>query len=88
MPFQSSASSQLFGGLVPTAHRRAAVHGQGWVAPRFGLSVLQQGAAAMHAAWAAGQPGQPRIVTGRYFSLGDDADAVADDYIRHYYGEA
>jgi hypothetical protein len=26
-------------------------------------------------------------VTGRYFSLGEDADAVADDYVRHYYGD-
>jgi alkanesulfonate monooxygenase SsuD/methylene tetrahydromethanopterin reductase-like flavin-dependent oxidoreductase (luciferase family) len=78
----------LFGGLVPAAFRRAATHGQGWVAPLFGLSVLRQGTAAVHAAWAeAGRPGRPRIATGRYFSLGDDADSVADEYIRHYYGE-
>ena len=77
----------LFGGLVPAAYKRAAMHGQGWVAPLFGLSVLQEGAAYVRAAWAeAGRPGQPRIVTGRYFSLNDDADAVADEYIRHYYG--
>jgi hypothetical protein len=25
-------------------------------------------------------------VTGRYFSRGRDADAVADEYIEHYYG--
>lgn len=78
----------LFGGLVPAAYRRAVAYGQGWVAPLFGLPVLQQGAAAVHEVWAAaGRPGQPRIVTGRYFSLGEDADAVADDYIRHYYGD-
>ena len=78
----------LFGGLVPAAHKRVAMHGQGWVAPLFGLSVLQQGTAAVQEAWAeAGRPGQPRIVTGRYFSLGDDADAIADQYIRHYYGD-
>jgi alkanesulfonate monooxygenase SsuD/methylene tetrahydromethanopterin reductase-like flavin-dependent oxidoreductase (luciferase family) len=78
----------LFGGLVPAAHRRAATHGQGWVAPLFGLSVLQEGAAAVQKAWAeAGRPGRPRIVTGRYFSLGDGADAVADEYIHHYYGD-
>jgi alkanesulfonate monooxygenase SsuD/methylene tetrahydromethanopterin reductase-like flavin-dependent oxidoreductase (luciferase family) len=79
----------LFGGLVPAAYRRAAMHGQGWVAPLFGLPVLQQGAAAVHEAWvAAGRPGRPRIATGRYFSLGEHADSVADDYIRHYYGDA
>ena len=26
-------------------------------------------------------------MTGRYFRLGEDADADADDYIRHYYGD-
>jgi alkanesulfonate monooxygenase SsuD/methylene tetrahydromethanopterin reductase-like flavin-dependent oxidoreductase (luciferase family) len=78
----------LFGGLVPAAQQRAARHGQGWVSPLFGLPVLQQGSAAVRAAWQeAGRPGEPRILTGRYFSLGDHADAVADEYIRHYYGD-
>jgi catechol 2,3-dioxygenase-like lactoylglutathione lyase family enzyme len=77
----------LLGGLVPSAYARAARHGQGWVAPLFGLSVLEEGAAAVRRAWAqAKRSGQPRIATGRYFCLGDDADAVADEYIRHYYG--
>jgi alkanesulfonate monooxygenase SsuD/methylene tetrahydromethanopterin reductase-like flavin-dependent oxidoreductase (luciferase family) len=76
----------LFGGLVPAAHIRAATEGQGWVAPLFGLEVLETGAATVRKAWAdAGRPGEPRIVTGRYFSLGRDADRVADNYIRHYY---
>jgi alkanesulfonate monooxygenase SsuD/methylene tetrahydromethanopterin reductase-like flavin-dependent oxidoreductase (luciferase family) len=78
----------LFGGLVPAAHKRAAMQGQGWVAPLFGLSILQEGAAAVQEAWKeAGRPGQPRIATGRYFGLGDRADAIADEYIRHYYGD-
>ena len=78
----------LLGGLVAAAHQRAARHGQGWVSPLFGLPVLQQGAAAVHAAWQqAGRSGRPRILTGRYFSLGDHADAIADEYMRHYYGE-
>jgi hypothetical protein len=34
-----------------------------------------------------GATGQPRIATGRYFGLGDDADAVTDEYILHYYGD-
>jgi alkanesulfonate monooxygenase SsuD/methylene tetrahydromethanopterin reductase-like flavin-dependent oxidoreductase (luciferase family) len=73
--------------LVPAAYKWAAMHGQGWVAPLFGLSVLQEGAAHIREAWAeGGRPGQPRIVTGRYFSLSYDADAVADEHIRHYYG--
>ncbi|WP_350273952.1 LLM class flavin-dependent oxidoreductase [Kribbella sp. HUAS MG21] len=79
----------LFGGLVPAAYRRAAVHGQGWVAPLFGTAVLEQGASAVRKAWQeAGRSGEPRIVTGRYFALGPDADAIADEYIHHYYGDA
>ena len=59
------------------------------MAPLFGLPVLQAGAAAVREAWErAGRSGRPRIMTGRYFSLGDDADALADGYIRHYYGDA
>jgi alkanesulfonate monooxygenase SsuD/methylene tetrahydromethanopterin reductase-like flavin-dependent oxidoreductase (luciferase family) len=78
----------LFGGLVPAAHTRAATEGQGWVAPLFGLQMLEDGAGAVRQAWAdAGRAGEPRIVTGRYFSLGPDADQVADEYIRHYYGD-
>jgi alkanesulfonate monooxygenase SsuD/methylene tetrahydromethanopterin reductase-like flavin-dependent oxidoreductase (luciferase family) len=79
----------LFGGLVPAAYRRAATHGQGWVAPLFGTSTLGQGATAVRKAWQeAGRTGEPRIATGRYFALGPDADSIADDYIRHYYGDA
>jgi alkanesulfonate monooxygenase SsuD/methylene tetrahydromethanopterin reductase-like flavin-dependent oxidoreductase (luciferase family) len=78
----------LFGGLVPAVYYRAATQGQGWVAPLLGRSMLEEGAAAVRHEWhEAGRPGQPRIATGRYFSFGDNADAIADDYIRHYYGD-
>jgi alkanesulfonate monooxygenase SsuD/methylene tetrahydromethanopterin reductase-like flavin-dependent oxidoreductase (luciferase family) len=78
----------LFGGLVPAAYARAATRGQGWVAPLFGLQMLHDGVAAVRRAWAgAGRPGRPRIVTGRYFGLGPDADRIADHSIRHYYGD-
>jgi alkanesulfonate monooxygenase SsuD/methylene tetrahydromethanopterin reductase-like flavin-dependent oxidoreductase (luciferase family) len=78
----------LFGGLVPAAHTRAATEGQGWVAPLLGLQMLEDGAAAVRRAWAdAGRAGAPRIVTGRYFSLGPDAEQAADGYIGHYYGD-
>jgi alkanesulfonate monooxygenase SsuD/methylene tetrahydromethanopterin reductase-like flavin-dependent oxidoreductase (luciferase family) len=79
----------LFGGLVPAAYNRAATEGQGWVAPLMGMQMLEDGATAVRDAWAkAGRDGEPRIATGRYFSLGRDADAIADEYLRHYYGEA
>jgi len=78
----------LFGGLVAAAWKRAATHGDGWIAPLFGIEMLQDGAAAVRQEWAAaGRDGEPRIVTGRYFSLGADADAIAEAYIRHYYGD-
>jgi alkanesulfonate monooxygenase SsuD/methylene tetrahydromethanopterin reductase-like flavin-dependent oxidoreductase (luciferase family) len=78
----------LFGGMVPAAHTRAATEGEGWVAPLFGVQTLRDGAGAVRRSWTdAGRPGEPRIVTGRYFSLGPDADTVADHYIRHYYGD-
>ena len=78
----------VFGGLVPAAYTRAATEGEGWVAPLLGLQLLEDGSAAVRQAWAdAGRAGEPRIVTGRYFCLGRDADRVADEYIRHYYGD-
>lgn len=84
----SGRPALLFGGLVPAAYERAATQGQGWVAPLLGLSMLREGTAAVRHAWTkAGRPGQPRIATGRYFGLGDHADAVADEYIHHYYGD-
>ncbi|WP_158088806.1 LLM class flavin-dependent oxidoreductase [Thermoactinospora rubra] len=78
----------VLAGMVPKSFARAATAmSQGWVAPLFDLPLLHEGRAAVERAWAeAGRHGRPRIVTGRYFSLGPNADEVADDYIRHYYG--
>ena len=75
-------------GTAPAAFARAATPtSEGWVAPLFGLALLQEGGAAVKQAWSeARRDGGPRIVTGRYFSLGADADKVADAYIHHYYG--
>ena len=85
-PLPDGRPTLLFGGLAAAAQTRAATQGEGWVAPLFGLQVLQAGATAVRQAWAdAGRSGEPRIVTGRYFSLGRDADRVADDYLHHYY---
>jgi alkanesulfonate monooxygenase SsuD/methylene tetrahydromethanopterin reductase-like flavin-dependent oxidoreductase (luciferase family) len=78
----------LMGGTVPAAFARAVRdESEGWVAPLFDIGLLRDGAAAVRSAWAeAGRAGRPRIVTGRYFSLGRDADETADEYIHHYYG--
>jgi alkanesulfonate monooxygenase SsuD/methylene tetrahydromethanopterin reductase-like flavin-dependent oxidoreductase (luciferase family) len=78
----------LIGGTVPASFARAAMDmSEGWVAPLFDLGLLKDGGAAAGRAWAdAGREGRPRVMTGRYFSLGADADETADEYIRHYYG--
>jgi alkanesulfonate monooxygenase SsuD/methylene tetrahydromethanopterin reductase-like flavin-dependent oxidoreductase (luciferase family) len=79
--------SILFGGLVPAAFARAATRGDGWVAPLMGLTLLEQGAAAVYEQWtAAGRAGTPRIATGRYVSLGPDGGPLAREYLAHYYG--
>jgi alkanesulfonate monooxygenase SsuD/methylene tetrahydromethanopterin reductase-like flavin-dependent oxidoreductase (luciferase family) len=78
----------VLGGLAPAAiARSAAPVSDGWVAPLFGFEVLRQGIAAARDAWArSGRDGLPRVITARYFSLGPEADAVADAYLEHYYG--
>jgi alkanesulfonate monooxygenase SsuD/methylene tetrahydromethanopterin reductase-like flavin-dependent oxidoreductase (luciferase family) len=78
----------LLGGTAQASFARAVTEmSDGWVAPLFDLALLHDGGAAVGRAWAeAGREGRPRIVTGRYFSLGPDADEAADEYIRHYYG--
>ncbi len=80
--------SVALGGLAPAAiARSAAPVSEGWIAPLFGFEVLQQGIAAARDAWArSGRAGLPRVITARYFSLGPQADRVADEYLEHYYG--
>jgi alkanesulfonate monooxygenase SsuD/methylene tetrahydromethanopterin reductase-like flavin-dependent oxidoreductase (luciferase family) len=78
----------LFGGFSPRSYERVARLGSGWVAPLYGFEVLLGGIASAQAAWSdAGRSGRPRIVVGRYFSLGPDADNTADEYTHHYYGD-
>ena len=78
----------LLGGTVKASYARAATPiSGGWVAPLFDFTLVRDGGAAVKGAWSlAGREGRPRIATGRYFSLGPDADRVADEYIVHYYG--
>jgi alkanesulfonate monooxygenase SsuD/methylene tetrahydromethanopterin reductase-like flavin-dependent oxidoreductase (luciferase family) len=73
---------------APAAFPRAArAISEGWVAPLFGMALLKDGVAAVRQAWTtAGRAGRPRIVTGRYFSLGRGAGQTADAYLTHYYG--
>lgn len=84
----SSRPAVLFGGLVPAAFARAATLGDGWVAPFFGFEMLVHGMTSVRKKWIeAGRSGSPRVVVQRYFCLGTKADAVADQYLLHYYGQ-
>jgi alkanesulfonate monooxygenase SsuD/methylene tetrahydromethanopterin reductase-like flavin-dependent oxidoreductase (luciferase family) len=77
----------LLGGLVPAAYARAARVAEGWVAPFFGHQLLVDGIAGAAEAWdEAGRRDEPRIVAVRYFSLGAEGGAIADEYLMHYYG--
>ncbi len=76
----------VFGGQAPAAMRRMAQHGAGWFAGGGGPGLFRNGSAAAREAWAAaGRDGAPRLMALGYFSLGPNARAAADSYLRHYY---
>lgn len=61
--------------VEPAGFKRAATHGQGWVAPFFGHELLVDGMASIRQAWAdAGRAGRPRVVAPRYLCLGPGAN--------------
>ncbi|MEW2503970.1 LLM class flavin-dependent oxidoreductase [Amycolatopsis sp. NPDC047767] len=77
----------LLAGVVPAGFVRAARLADGWVAPSFGLEVLNEGVATVRREWGrAGREGRPRIVVERYFCLGPRAAETAESYVAHYYG--
>jgi len=48
--------------------------------------MLGEGREQLHAAWSdAGREGRPRVLALAYFSLGDQAEANADSYLKDYY---
>ena len=79
-PADYAASGVPLGGTGPVALTRAATApSNGWVAPLFGLTLLRDGINGVLRAWAdARREGRPRIVTGRYFGLGVNAETAAD----------
>jgi alkanesulfonate monooxygenase SsuD/methylene tetrahydromethanopterin reductase-like flavin-dependent oxidoreductase (luciferase family) len=88
-PQPAGRPALLIGGLAPPFFERVARYGDGWVAPSFGLETLVQGIESARRAWKdAGREGTPRIVTERYFCLGEGAEESAAHYLAHYYGEA
>jgi alkanesulfonate monooxygenase SsuD/methylene tetrahydromethanopterin reductase-like flavin-dependent oxidoreductase (luciferase family) len=80
--------SLLVGGFVPVAYTRVARFADGWVAPSFSYDLLNAGVTGVREEWAkAGRSGAPRLVTERYYCLGDNAAELRDRYVMDYYGE-
>jgi alkanesulfonate monooxygenase SsuD/methylene tetrahydromethanopterin reductase-like flavin-dependent oxidoreductase (luciferase family) len=87
-PVRPGRPEVLLGGYVEKVAGRIARWGDGYLAPVGGdpasnLALWER----IRAAWReAGRPGEPRWVTGAYYALGPDAEAVADRYIQENYG--
>jgi alkanesulfonate monooxygenase SsuD/methylene tetrahydromethanopterin reductase-like flavin-dependent oxidoreductase (luciferase family) len=76
----------LVGGAVDASFARAAKYGDGWIAGGAPPEVFAEAAEKVKAEWAkAGREDTPRLEGLAYFSLGDDADANANSYLKHYY---
>ncbi|MBV9843445.1 MAG: LLM class flavin-dependent oxidoreductase [Kutzneria sp.] len=79
----------VLGGHSPRAIARAAAVGDGWISGGSGVGMFRAGAQAVLAGRReAGRPGRPRLLALAYFALGDDADQLANSYLRDYYGFA
>jgi alkanesulfonate monooxygenase SsuD/methylene tetrahydromethanopterin reductase-like flavin-dependent oxidoreductase (luciferase family) len=76
----------LVGGNVDASYRRAARHGIGWILGGGTPDALREAKAKVEAAWEAeGREGKPYIASLAYFSLGEDAEEDAREYLHHYY---
>jgi alkanesulfonate monooxygenase SsuD/methylene tetrahydromethanopterin reductase-like flavin-dependent oxidoreductase (luciferase family) len=77
----------IIGGSVDAAFRRAAQYGDGWIMGGGTPDQFRDGVAKLEEAWrAAGREGEPRKMALAYYSLGPDAEANAQSYLRDYYG--
>ncbi len=85
-PAQAGGPPLLMGGTVDAAIRRTVEHGVGWMGGVGGLDEFKSMVARVRAAWKeAGRDGQPRLITGAYFSLGDGGGEDARRYLLDYY---
>ena len=76
----------LIGGGSDHAYRRAAEHADGWTFGGGPADIFAGAIDKLRAAWrVAGREGEPRTVALFYFSLGDDAERVAEENLGHYY---
>ncbi|HEX3239955.1 MAG TPA: LLM class flavin-dependent oxidoreductase [Solirubrobacterales bacterium] len=76
----------LVGGGVDASFARAAKYGDGWIAGGAPPEVFAEAAEKVRAEWEkAGREDTPRLEGLAYFSLGDDAEANANAYLKDYY---
>ena len=77
----------IIGGSVNAAFRRAAEYGDGWIMGGGTPDQFRDGVAKLEEAWrSAGREGEPRKMALAYYSLGPEAEANAQSYLRDYYG--
>ncbi len=85
-PVQPGGPPLLIGGSAAAAFRRMTEFGAGWIMGGGGPQAFTEGADTARRAWrAAGRVGEPRLAALAYVSLGDDAEAHAQRYLRDYY---
>ncbi len=85
-PVQAGGPPLLIGGFSPSAMRRVAEWGEGFIGtvvdPGTASQIYEQAASAWQEA---GRAGRPRFVMGLYYALGPDADARGRVYLNDYY---
>jgi alkanesulfonate monooxygenase SsuD/methylene tetrahydromethanopterin reductase-like flavin-dependent oxidoreductase (luciferase family) len=85
-PKAAGAPRLIVGGAVEASFARAARFGEGWIAGGSGPEEFSSAAEKVRAAWSeAGREGEPRFVGLAYFSLGEDAEHHARNYLEDYY---
>jgi alkanesulfonate monooxygenase SsuD/methylene tetrahydromethanopterin reductase-like flavin-dependent oxidoreductase (luciferase family) len=81
-----SGPSLIVGGSAAASFRRAARYGDGWIMGGGAPDQFADGAQQLQAAWSEqSRSGQPRKMALAYFSLGDDAEHDANQYLLDYY---
>lgn len=88
-PYRPGGPPVLLGGTSAAAVQRVARFGDGWICGVGGAGAFARTAAAVRYEWQrAGREGTPRLMSVVNFALGAGAAAVAQGYLRRYYGAA
>lgn len=76
----------IIGGSVDAAFRRAARYADGWIMGGGAPDQFAEASRQLDEAWReAGREGTPRKMGLAYFALGEDAEATAEQDLKHYY---